>query len=934
MNIKYKLKFFVVALFVCSQGLVRAQQVDSSKSNELIEIGNRIEQPKKETTASTSTITSDEIMKSSALNVANSLYGKGLGLTALQNDGLEYTSNTTFNVRGLGSFYSNTPLVLVDGFERPLSSLVREEIESITVLKDAASLSMYGYRGSNGVLLVKTKTGAIGKTSIDISYDQAYIQQMRKPVFADANTYAKAINEAQINDGVTNLRYSTNEIEAFKSGNFPDFYPNVNWVDEILKDNALSNIYNIGIHGGNKVVRYNTIINLMNNDGFMKPDNIVPAFSSQFKYSKLNIRTNLDVQLSKTTLFSVKLLGMVSESNRPGTLHGDIMKYIYNTPAAAFPVKTSSNDWGGSDIWTNNPVALVAARGYGKSNSRTLFADWTISQDLSGLTKGLSAELSVGFDNSADYWESMSQTYRYQKNTAKFNTAGDALENIVSTLVNTNSSPVYSSSLGSQWRSFGAFGKVQYDRTWKDFKINSMFMFLHDQYTGNGQFQTYNRERVNAYTHLGFFDKYFVDLSLTGTGTNRLQSGQNWGVFPAVSAAWVVSNEEFLKNVSAINYLKIRTSYGIVGNDYTTANELYKQTYGSGSAYYFTDNYPTTTFGSMTELRLATKNLTFEKSHKANLGIESRFLNLIDLVAEVYYDRRTDILVSTSGTVSSTLGATASMANEGIIDNKGIEVGLNINNDKGDFRYNVGAQFTYARSKVINKNEGFVQYDYLKQTGLPVNQLFGYEAIGFFKDQADITASPVQLLSTVVPGDIKFKDQNNDQKINELDRVAMGYNTSTPEIYFSANFNLEYKGIGVDANFQGAANYSAVLNTTSMFWPLRNNTNISTYYYENRWTPEHQNALFPRLSTMQNDNNFNTNTVWLRDRSFVKLRTCELYYKFSEKLLESTFITKAKVYVRGMNLMSFDNLKIVDPESYGVALPLTASVHVGVNLSF
>jgi TonB-linked SusC/RagA family outer membrane protein len=456
-------------------------------------------------------------------------------------------------------------------------------------------------------------------------------------------------------------------------------------------------------------------------------------------------------------------------------------------------------------------------------------------------------------------------------------------------------------------------------------------MFMHDQYIGNGQFSTQNRQRINLYTHLGFSDKYFVDFSLTGHGTNRLEPGNNMGLFPALSSAWLISNESFIKDINAIDYLKIRASYGIVGNDYTTSNELFKQTYGNGGNYFFTDNYTST--AGMTELRLATTGLTYEKSHKANLAIEGRFFNLIDLTAEIFYDRRTDILVSTSGTVSSVLGATASMSNDGIIDNKGIEIGLNLNNDKGDFKYNIGAQLTYTKSIIVNRNEGFVPYDYLKQTGKAVNQLFGYEAIGYFSDAADIAASPVQLLSTVVPGDIKFKDQNGDNRINEQDRVPLGYNTVSPEIYFSVNFNLEYKGIGVDANFQGVGNYSAVLNTASLFWPLRNNNNISNYYYENRWTPENNDALFPRLTTLQNDNNFNTNSLWLRDRSYIKLRTCELYYKLPEELLTGTFISNAKVYVRAMNLFSIDKMKVVDPEAYGTVLPLSASVHIGVNVT-
>lgn len=932
MNTKYRMPLFVVALIVLFNGYAAAQQENTKKEDELVEQGNRIAQPKKESTASSSVITSAEIMKSSALNTSNTLYGRGLGLTAMQNDGLEFNINTSFTIRGLGSFYTNNPLVLIDGFERPLNSVSKEEIETITVLKDAASLSMYGFRGSNGVILVKIKTGGLSKIKIEVSYDQAFLQLRRKPQFVDAQTYAKSVNEALTNDGITTMRYSANEITAFGSGQFPDYYPNVNWMDEILKDNAMSNIYNISINGGSKVVRYNTNINLQNHESYMKPENIVSSFSSQNKYSKMNIRTNLDVQLSKTTIFSVKLLGSISESNRPGTQISDIMPRVFNTPAAAFPVKTSTNEWGGSDTWTNNPVAMIAARGYGKANQRTLLADWTLTQDLSELVKGLSAELSVGFDNSADYWESMSQTYRYQKNSAKISDDGTTLSNQVATMVGTNSSPNYSSSLGSQWRSFGAFGKLQYEHKWKDVSINSQLMFFHDQYVGNGQFSTSNRERINLYSHLGFFNRYFVDLSLTGHGSNRLQPGNNLGLFPAVSSAWVLSNESFMNDIKAINYLKVRASYGIVGSDYTTANELFKQTYGTGGSYFFTDNYTST--AGMTELRLATTGLTYEKSNKANLGIEGRFFNLIDLTAEAFYDRRTDILVSTSGTISSVLGATASMSNDGIIDNKGIEIGLNVNNDKGDFKYNVGAMFTYTRSNIVNRNEGFVPYDYLMQTGRPVNQIFGYEATGYFADAADIAASPAQLLSTVVPGDIKFKDQNGDNRINEQDKIALGYNNVCPEIYFSANINLEYKGIGVDANFQGVGNYSAVLNTPSMFWPLRNNNNISTYYYENRWTPETPNAMFPRLTTLQNDNNFNTNSLWLRDASFLKLRTCEAYYKLPAELLSGTFITKAKVFARGMNLFSIDKLKVVDPEALGTVLPLSASYHLGINVTF
>ncbi|MFZ4455059.1 MAG: SusC/RagA family TonB-linked outer membrane protein [Bacteroidales bacterium] len=913
---------------------VVAKQFNEIKMDRLftvVEEGNTIEQSKFETTAATSTINSDEIMKSSSINAMNTIYGRGLGLTSLQNDGFEYDNNTSFNIRGLGSLQGNSPMILVDGFERPLSSLVKEEIESITVLKDAASLSLYGFRGSNGVVLVTTKKGIIGKTQIEFSYDHSLIQALRKPEFVNAYTYATAVNEARVNDGIATPLYNSNELAAFQSGILPDYYANVNWVDQVLKNNTSSNAYNISVRGGTTKVRYFTVMNLASNEGLMKPTNNISAYSSQFKFSRLNIRTNLDVQLSPTTNMSVKLLGALTESNRPGNVIGTIMTSMYNTPSAAFPVKTSTGEWGGSDTWTKNPVAMISAQGYGKTDSRTLFADWTISQDLSSFVDGLSAELRVGYDNYADYWESISQTYRYTKNTTQFTATGDTISNRT-TSVGSNSVPTYSSSLGSQWRHFNAFGKIDYKRNWKNASLSSSLIFFHDQYVGNGQFSTTNRQRINGYTHIGLFDKYFVDLSLTGNGSNKLEPGHNIGVFPAIGSAWVLSREDFLKDVKAIDFLKLRLSYGVVGNDYTSSADLYKQTYGSGSTYYFTDNYTAVT--GMTESRLATSGLTYEKSHKTNIGLDGRFWNAVDLTAEAFYEKRTDILVSTAGSMSGVIGATSSMSNDGIVENKGIELGLNINQSIGDLKYNIGGQFTYAKSKVVNQDEGFVQYDYLKQTGKPVGQIMGYESIGFFKDQADINASPAQLFSTVVPGDIKFKDQNLDNKINELDKVALGYNNICPEIYFSANVNLEYRGFGIDANFQGVAHYSAILNTASMFWPLRNNTNLSTYYYDNRWTPDNQNSLFPRLSTLQNDNNYTTNSVWVKDCSYIKLRTCELYYKLNEKLLAKSFLSKAKIYVRGMNLFSIDNLKVVDPESYGIAYPMTASFDLGVNIGF
>ena len=331
---------------------------------------------------------------------------------------------------------------------------------------------------------------------------------------------------------------------------------------------------------------------------------------------------------------------------------------------------------------------------------------------------------------------------------------------------------------------------------------------------------------------------------------------------------------------------------------------------------------------------MATANPTNEKAYKYNVGVDAKFFGGLDVTLDLWKEHRTDIWVTSDGKYSAVLGMDTPYENAGVVDSWGVELGLDYNKKIGDFAFNMGGNFSLNKNEIKEMLEEPRQYANLVQTGNPYGQLYGLEAIGFFKDEADIAASPTQTFSTVRPGDIKYRDVNGDKLIDANDKVAIGYSTTCPEIFYNVHLGAEWKGLGFYAMFQGTGNYSAVLNTKSMYWPLIDNTNISQYAYDNRWTPENPNAKFPRLSSQSNANNYQTSTLWLADRSFLKLRNLEVYYKLPSSFLEKTkVVNAAKLYVRGVDLFSFDSIDENDPEAYGVN-PMTKSIALGLSVTF
>lgn len=881
----------------------------------------------KESTTAGAIVTSDVLGHRTSTLPSNSLFGLIPGLQVLSNAGNAWDNGATLYVRGVGTTNSKSPLILIDGFERDINGLSVQDIESVTVLKDAVALSLYGVRGANGVVYIKTKRGIVGKPEITFDYEFKMGTPTYKPKFIDGYTYAQALNEGLKNDGLS-ARYNQRELDAFKNQTDPEFYPNVNWWDEALRNQSYGNNANFSMRGGGDVAQYFVQLNYLNDKGILGPTDDNDGYSTQFKYSRLNFTTNLDIKLGKTTQLGLGLRGNFAESNRPYTSTENIFNALYQVPSGVMPVKTSHGLWGATTVYKNNPIAYISGRGYERAQSRNLYADIQLNQDLSFLAPGLSATLRVGFDNEAEYWDRNQRNFASESAIKGWDGAKDQF-----TKLTEESALDFTSSIKDIVRHLNINAQVNYDRTWGEHKLNTTLFYGMDKITQRGQNNGRAFMDIVGQAHYTYKGRYLLDFALSGSAASVLDPDDRWGIFPSIGAGWILSEESALK-ADWLNLLKLRASYGIAGRaDYGV--NLYRDAYGTGGGYFF-KNTPAS-MGGTQERRLAVNGLTYEKSHKLNVGFDFMAWNRLSLTIDGYYDHRTDILVSGAGTMSSVLGLTAPQVNDGIVNSYGVDIAANWNDHIGSFSYQLGGQFSFSRNKIIEMNEEYRPYDYLKRTGHSVSQIFGYEVEGIYQSQKEIDEREVkQYLSEVRPGDLKFKDQNGDKRIDEYDQIALGYNSVCPEIYYGFNLGAEYKGVGFLAFFQGVSNYSEVLDTRSVYRPLINNNTISQHYYDNRWSESNPNGKYPRLTTTGSANNYNTNSLWVADASYMKLRTLEVYYQLPENWLRCLrSVKQARIFARGYDLFSLNKLEgISDPESVGANHPLMRQFTFGVNLRF
>ena len=911
---------------------------------------------REQSTAAVSVITNKDVNKRGARNIGNNILGQGSGLVSLDGSGLFHAQNPTFYIRGLQTSSGSTPLILVDGVERAIENVVAEDVESVQILKDAAATAIYGYKGANGVILVTTKHGQYNTKSFTFSYDHVFSFLTNKPVMADAATYASAVNEAYRNQG-GNAVYSDAVINAYKNGTNPLYYPNVNWADETFRNVSNNDRLNLEFKGGTKNFRYFTNVQLLTNKGFVKNyEN--DGYSTQNKYTRGTLRSNMDIDLSPKTKLHTHLFGLLTEQSQPGD-QADLWSMIYKVPANAFPVKVNDAVWGGNSVFTtSNPVAQSQGAAYYKNHQRALYADLVLEQDLSAITEGLSAQGQLGYDTWSNVYENHSKTYRYSNYQVTNN--GDVIADGNATLasVEGSDSNMGTASGNDAWIRRCIFnGSLNYNRTFAEkHDVYGQLKYDYEFSDKTGTNTTVYRHNISLFAHYGYDRRYLLDVALVESGSSRLAPGSKWAFSPNVSAAWNISNEAFMNDVTWIDFLKLRASWGnkaldvLPGDDvWTYYNQFYLM---NANTYPFDATYTGTQWGNTYLSTAMTQSLGHEQASRFNVGIDATLFGGLNLSLDYYYQHRYNIWYSTAGSYTGVFGLTAPYENVGVIDSKGFDISADYTKEiNKDLTVSLGASLTLNKSIVKEQAEAPQLFANTSSTGERYGQAFGYVANGFFQKSDDVNGDgiisaaemqqkgyPVQSFTTVYPGDVKYVDLTNDGIIDANDRKAIGYSTTAPDLYYNFHLGAEYKGFGLDAMFQGVGKWTGFMNTNGLYRSAVATNTLSQYLYDNSWSAERgntENPAFPRLSTTSNANNDVNSTLNMFDRSYLKLRYVELYYHLPKCVLEKlSVINNVKLYVRGTDLFTIDNLEEADAAAYGTTQPLTRSLQLGAAVTF
>ncbi|MEE0423842.1 MAG: SusC/RagA family TonB-linked outer membrane protein [Prevotella sp.] len=924
--------------------------------DQLVDIGANRQFSREQSTASVSVITNKDVNKRGARNIGNNILGQGSGLVGLDGSGLFNAQNPTFYIRGVQSSSGSTPLIIIDGVERAMENVVAEDVESVQILKDAAATALYGYKGANGVLLITTKHGKYNSNSIKVSYDHTFSYLTNKPEMVDAATYASAVNEAYRNQGGSAI-YSDAVIDAYKNGTNPLYYPNVNWADETFRNVSHNNRYDVELKGGTSNFRYYTNVQLLTNKGFIKNFQN-DGYSTQNKYTRGTLRSNMDIDLGPKTKLHTHLYGLLTEQSQPGS-QADLWGMIYKVPANAFPVKLNDAVWGGNTVYTtNNPVAQSQAAAYYKNHQRALYADLQLDQDLSSITEGLSAQTQIGYDTWSNVYEDHSKTYRYSYYEVANN--GDVVANgnaSMSAIQGSDSNMGTGSGNNSWIRRCIWNASINYDRTFAEkHNVYGQLKYDYEYNDKTGTNTTVYRHNVSLFAHYGFDSRYLLDVALVESGSSRLAPGSKWAFSPNVSAAWNISNEAFMKNVKWVDFLKLRASWGNQSLDVLPGDNVwtyYDQFYlMDATTYPFDATYTGTQWGNTYLGTARTQSLGHEQSSKFNVGFDATLFGGLNISADYYYQHRYNIWYSTAGSYSSVFGLTAPYENVGVINQKGFEVSADYSKKfNNDFTINLGASMTLNKTIVEEQAEAPQLFANTSSTGKRYGQAFGYVANGFFQKSDDLDGDgtisaaemqqkgyPVQNFTTVHPGDVKYMDLTDDDKIDSNDRQAIGYSTTAPDLYYNFHLGAEYKGLGIDAMFQGVGKWTGFKTTNGLYRSAVATNTLSQYLYENSWSAERgntENAQFPRLSTTSNANNDVNSTLNMFDRSYLKLRYVEMYYYLPQTMLQKVdFISNVKVYVRGTDLFTADHLDKADAAVYSATQPLTRSIQVGAAVTF
>jgi TonB-linked SusC/RagA family outer membrane protein len=665
-------------------------------------------------------------------------------------------------------------------------------------------------------------------------------------------------------------------------------------------------------------------------NGFYKHTNTNPKYSSQIKNKEIRLLSKGSLQATNSTTVSANLNFMIRDQNHP--IDFKVIRNAYSIPSNAFPVKNKDGSWGGTNIFNNNPVAQLESTGFADNIQRFFTFIGKVNQQLGHLVDGLSATVKVGYYNGVNAHENATKGFAYEEVSPVLDSNGNITGTNVSHLGKKTPLTPQRNIFNLHTINSEFEGRLNYSNSFKSSKFDSFIFYRQDSKSLDVGNNTFRWQTLGGNFHYGIDNTYFLDFAFSYAGSNRIHQLKNrWGFFPAVSGAWLISNEPFLTNNNSINELKLRASWGQAGNGLIPIRTTTKNRFGGGGNYRFgVDNR---FFQGFQENQLRALNKKFEKSTEVNFGIDTKFFGKLILSGNIYFSKRRNILVNPSGTISNVLGVGVEPSPDGIVKNNGYEFKIGWEDHTGKFRYSLIGRMSYAKNTIINNDEAFVPYPYLKTEGRSLGQIFGLVSEGFFMNEKEIKQSSEQTFGVVKPGDIKYKDLNGDHIINQYDRKPIGY-SQFPREYFSATLRLGYKGFNFTTVFQGVGKRSVLLTGTQVYWPLINNGNMSTWY-TNFWTLNNKkSAKLPRLTTQSNANDFRNSTLWLRNGSFIKIRYVELSYSFRADLISKFNLNKLVLFLRGRNIYSFGHIGYADPENIQSNWTTLRFYNIGLKIKF
>ncbi|SDL14271.1 TonB-linked outer membrane protein, SusC/RagA family [Catalinimonas alkaloidigena] len=914
---------------VSGQATINVQlEEDVAQLDEVVVVGYG-EQKRSDISGAVSQVEQKEIARSPAPNLSNNLVGRTAGIIATQRSGSPGDDQSNIFIRGIGTTGDASPLYVIDGIirtARDFAQLNANEIESVSVLKDAASAAVFGVRGGNGVILVTTKRGVAGKMQIALNASYGIQERTRTPEYVGSYEWAMLYNEALVNQGQA-PQYTDDDLQKYRDQSSPDTHPDTDWLSVL---STTAPMYNMGItaNGGSDKVQYATSLSYLNQEGIV-PSNV---------FKRYNFRSNIDANVTNTTKLSFDVSGRNESTNNVAA--PELFRWLMSARPNLAPIKWSNGTYSSGPAYQALPE-----NGYRNRLIQAFKGRVQLLQQLP--VEGLSLKGIASFDKTLTdqkNWTFAKTPYYTLASDGSFVEAPRGATELYS-----DHNDYQSITLESHLNYMHTFGRSEVSGLVLYTQTKEYWNFISGLRTGytlgideldfgsaanrnnRGYSGSSGRQGVVGRLNWTYASKYILEGSFRADGSEQFAPGNRWGFFPSASVAYVISRESFLENVPMINFLKLRGSYGVLGNDRLGgARFLYLQSfYQNGTAVFGDGNVQPAIF----EGRLSSPNVTWETVKKLNIGFDATLWNnQLSVTADFFYDKRSDILGQRNLSVPSLLGIDLPFENLAKVDNKGIELVLGHQNSLSeDLRYSMNANLTFARNKVIYIDEPASENPNIRRTGRPLNAQFGYRALGLFQTVEEVQNAPTQI-GDIAPGDIRYEDVNGDGKIDDLDRVYIG-SSNTPEIIFGYNGNLAYKNFELSLLFQGGTRVQQYYSGEAA-WPFFLGTSGVLKQNLDRWTPENTDASEPRV-LINADNNHAGSSFWLRDASYVRLKNVEIAYNVPVANLK--FVQGIRVYVNANNALTWTAIENFDPENdsgRGWGYPQFRIWNAGLNINF